>query len=86
MQTCTTPLHIFVFSLTAFLAACLPVCVQSEREQYYKRTIYFFNNKSKVKPSLQTDLSKEPSLLSIHYITVTELQLLHYLRYLSTTF
>jgi hypothetical protein len=23
MQTCTTPLHIFVFSLTAFLAACL---------------------------------------------------------------
>jgi hypothetical protein len=58
MQTCTTPLHIFVFSLTAFLAVCL--CVQSKM-QYYKRAIYFFNNKSKVKPSLQTDLSKASS-------------------------
>lgn len=45
----------------------LPVCEQSEM-QYYKRAIYFriweyfFNNKSKVKPSLQTALSKEPSI------------------------
>lgn len=67
MQTWTTPLHIFVFSLTTTVHRCLlPLCVQSEM-QHYKRAIYFriweyfFNYKSKVKPSLQTALSKEPS-------------------------